>query len=68
MIVWLMTVSYSSFVQSEAQGPMQRWIKYSRHGRGSSPVITFVQERQGNSFLTRSNERRTDPAEANGPK
>ena len=68
MIVWPMTASYSSFVQSEAQGPMQRWMKYSRHGRGSFPVITFVHDRQGNSFLTRSSVRRTEPAEANGPK
>ncbi len=63
-----MTVSYSSFVQREAQGPMQRWMKYSRQGRGSSPVISFVQERQGKSFFTRSSVRRTEPAEANGPK
>ena len=47
---------------------MQRWMKYSRQGRGSLPVISFVQERHGNSFLTRSSDRRTDPAEANGPK
>ena len=67
-MVWRITSLYSSFVQYDVQGAMQRWMKYSRHGRGSLPVMVMVQLRQGKSFFVTSRVFRTEPADANGPK
>ena len=68
---WAMSARYASRATASMQGPWQRLMWYSRHGRGSarSPsLISIVQVRKRKSRRMRSIASSTLLAEAYGPK